>query len=59
MKMTTKDAAEAFILNQSCDTCAIWERCKRKRYCMEVFKEALAAGEIDLRGRPVKKEAEK
>ena len=59
MKMTTKEAAEAFMLHQNCDTCAIWERCRRERYCMEVFKEALDAGEIDLRGRPIEKEEEK
>ena len=57
--MTTKEAAEAFMLHQNCDTCAILERCRRERYCMEVFKEAYDAGEIDLRGRPIKQEAEK
>ena len=59
MKDRIESAAEVFMLRQRCDTCAIWERCRRERYCMEVFKEALDAGEIDLRGRPIKQEAEK
>lgn len=54
-----EDAATIFILRQRCDTCPIWERCERQRYCTDVFKEAVEAGEIDLCGRPIKQEAEK
>lgn len=54
-----EEAATIFILRQRCDTCPIWERCERQRYCTEVFKEAFAAGEIDLRGAPIKKGDEK
>lgn len=50
-----EEASDRFVARQSCDTCPIWERCKRQRYYREVFKEAFLAYGINLRGTPIVK----